>query len=87
MKASYESLSRTLGQDHSTTLMIYANLGNTYRLVGDYATAERFLLDCLERQESERYDKFTCMRYLGLLYLSTHKLDKAMTYYKEALDT
>ncbi|CAK4134360.1 unnamed protein product [Aphanomyces euteiches] len=85
MKASYESLSRTLGQDHLITLMIYANLGNTYRLVGDYATAERFLLDCLERQESERYDKFTCMRYLGLLYLSTHELDKAMTYYKEAL--
>ncbi|CAK4902169.1 unnamed protein product [Aphanomyces euteiches] len=85
MKASYESLRRTLGQDHSTTLVIYANLGNTYRLVGDYATAELRLLDCLDSQQSKHSDKSTSPRYLGLLYLSTHELDKAMTYYKEAL--
>ncbi|CAK4787820.1 unnamed protein product, partial [Aphanomyces euteiches] len=79
MKASYESLRRTLGQDHSTTLVIYANLGNTYRLVGDYTTAELRLLDCLDSQQSKHSDKSTSPRYLGLLYLSTHELDKAMT--------
>ncbi|KAH9181808.1 hypothetical protein AeNC1_016215 [Aphanomyces euteiches] len=85
IQGSYEVYRRTLGDDHKATLLIQANLGNTFRLVGNFAESERILLDCLEKIQSDALAKAVCVRNLGLLYLCKHDYEVALTYYKEGL--
>ncbi|KAG9408761.1 hypothetical protein AC1031_020605 [Aphanomyces cochlioides] len=37
-----------------------ANLGNTFRLVGNFAESERILLDCLQKIQSDALAKAVC---------------------------
>ncbi|CAK4247085.1 unnamed protein product, partial [Aphanomyces euteiches] len=53
IQAASNVYQRTLGPDHMLTLVILANLGNTYRLLGQYVEAERILLDCLQRIQTD----------------------------------
>ncbi|KAH9148589.1 hypothetical protein AeRB84_008097 [Aphanomyces euteiches] len=101
IQAASNVYQRTLGPDHMLTLVILANLGNTYRLLGQYVEAERILLDCLQRIQTDDLAKAVCtphvfifiihcfavvgLRNLGQLYLCTQDYERALNNYKEGL--
>lgn len=90
LDAAAKEVSLRLSDSPEVQSALFETMGNSYRGLADYATAERFLLDSLEIRRRLFGDEHVAVAAslfsLGILRQDTGKYDEAERLYREALD-